>query len=130
MNSNHKLALALLAGASVGVAGTEVIHAQQAKTAPAYVIAEVELVDRTAPLQSYAEKVPATVKAFHGRYLVVGGKTQTLEGETPKSIVVIAFDSAEQARAWYDSPEYSALKPIRQNATKSRLFIVEGLLPH
>jgi uncharacterized protein (DUF1330 family) len=33
----------------------------------------------------------------------------------------------EKAREWYDSPAYAAIRPIRQGATKSRLYIVEGL---
>jgi uncharacterized protein (DUF1330 family) len=41
----------------------------------------------------------------------------------------IAFDSAEKAREWYDSPAYAAIRPIRQSAAKSRVFIVEGLAP-
>jgi uncharacterized protein (DUF1330 family) len=40
---------------------------------------------------------------------------------------VIAFDSAEKAREWYDSPTYRAIKPIRQSASKGRLFIIEGV---
>jgi uncharacterized protein (DUF1330 family) len=39
---------------------------------------------------------------------------------------VIAFDSVEQARAWYYSPAYQAIKPIRQSAVKGRMFLVEG----
>jgi uncharacterized protein (DUF1330 family) len=56
---------------------------------------------------------------------------QTLEGEPPKGgIVLIAFDSAEKAREWYDSPAYAAIRPIRQSAANSRIFIVEGVAPH
>jgi uncharacterized protein (DUF1330 family) len=62
-------------------------------------------------------------------YLVIGGKTQSLEGEPPKTIVVIAFDSAEKARDWYDSPAYEAIRPIRQRSAKSRVFIAEGVAP-
>ena len=81
--------------------------------------------------QKYARNVRATVLAFGGRYLVTtGGKTQALEGEAPKGyVVVIGFDSAEKAREWYDSPAYSAIRPFRQSATKSRLFIAEGVAP-
>jgi len=50
-----------------------------------------------ATFQKYAEKVPGTLAPFNGHYLVRGGKTQALEGEAPKRIVVIAFDSAEEA---------------------------------
>ena len=67
---------------------------------------------------------------FNGLYLVRGGKVQAVEGEAPKRIVVIAFDSAEKAREWEDSPTYGAIKPIRQSSAKSRIFIVEGVAPH
>ena len=43
--------------------------------------------------------------------------------------MIIAFDSVEKAREWYDSPAYAAVRPIRQGAAKSRLYIVEGLPP-
>jgi uncharacterized protein (DUF1330 family) len=128
MKTNHKLALAVLAGVLIGVAGARAIHAQQVKTPPAYVIAEVDVTDRTT-MQKYGEKVPETLAPFIHRYLVRGGKTQSLEGEAPKGIVVIAFDSAEKARGWYDSPAYEAIKPIRQSSAKSRIFIVEGIAP-
>ena len=123
---NHKLAIAMMAGVSIGVAGAKAIHAQQVKTPPAYVIAEVEVTDPTT-LQKYGEKAPQIVASFNGHYVVRGGKVQALEGEPPKGyVVVIGFDSAEKAREWYDSPAYAAIRPFRQSSTKSRLFIVEG----
>jgi len=130
MKTNYKLALALLAGVSIGVAGAAAIHAQQAKTPPGYVIAEVEVTDPTT-LQKYGEKAPQIVASFNGHYVVRGGgKIQALEGEPPKGyIVVIAFESAEKAREWYDSPAYAAIRSIRQSSTKSRLFIAEGVAP-
>jgi uncharacterized protein (DUF1330 family) len=47
----------------------------------------------------------------------------------PRGIVVIAFDSTEKALAWYNSPAYEAIKPIRQGASVSRMFMAEGLPP-
>lgn len=128
MRANRKLALAVLAGVAIGVAGAMAIHAQQVKTPPAYVVAEVEVTD-PATMQKYAEKVPETLAPFNGRHLVRGGKKQAVEGEPPKGIVIIAFDSMEKARGWYDSPAYQAIKPIRQSAAKTRIFIVEGIAP-
>jgi uncharacterized protein (DUF1330 family) len=43
--------------------------------------------------------------------------------------VVVAFDSMEKARAWYDSPAYDTIKPIRHSSAKTRAFIVEGVTP-
>jgi uncharacterized protein (DUF1330 family) len=133
VKTNHKLTLTLLAGVSIGLAAAQAIHAQQAKVPPAYVIAEVEKdaykTEDPAASRRYAEEAPKSLAAFQAQYLVRGGgKIQTLEGEAPKGyIVVIGFESVEKARAWYDSPAYEAIKPIRQNSTKSRIFIVEGV---
>ncbi|WP_230942198.1 DUF1330 domain-containing protein [Burkholderia cepacia] len=42
-------------------------------------------------------------------------------------VVIIEFDSLERAQAWYRSPEYEALKPIRHRAGHSRVYITDGL---
>jgi uncharacterized protein (DUF1330 family) len=130
MKTNHKLTLALLVGASIGVAGATAIHARQVTPPPAYLISEVDSIDLTG-IQKYGEKVPETLAAFNGHYhfLVARAKPQALDGEPPKGIVVIAFDSAAKAREWYDSPAYQAIKPIRLSSSKGRMFIVEGIAP-
>jgi uncharacterized protein (DUF1330 family) len=128
MKANHKLTLAALAGVGIGVAGAAATHAQRVTATPAYIIAEVDVTDPTT-FQKYAAQVPSTLAPFGGRYLVRGGKTVPLEGEAPKRVVVIAFDSVERAKAWDDSPAYDAIKPIRQSSAKSRLFVVEGVAP-
>jgi uncharacterized protein (DUF1330 family) len=127
MKTNHKLALAVLVGLAIGIAGTA-IHARQVKAAPGYVIAEVDVTD-PATFQKYGDQVPGTLVRFNGHYIVRGGKAQAVEGEAPKRFVVIAFDSVEKAKAWEDSPAYEAIKPIRHSSAKSRVFIVEGVAP-
>jgi uncharacterized protein (DUF1330 family) len=127
MKTNHKLLLAVLAGVAMGVLGAMAIHAQQAKKAPGYVIAEVDVHD-AATFAKYGAKVPDTLKPYNGQYVVRGGKIEAVEGQAPKDrFVVIAFDSAEKARAWENSPEYEAIKPIRHSSATSRVFIVEGV---
>ena len=129
MKTNYKVVLALLAGAAMGVLGGMAIHAQEAKKGPGYVIAEVDVHD-AATFQKYGAKVPDTLKPYGGHYLVRGGKIEGVEGQAPKDrFVVIAFDSAEKARAWENSPEYEAIKPIRHSSATSRVFIVEGVTP-
>jgi uncharacterized protein (DUF1330 family) len=132
MKTNLKMMLAVLAGFAIGTAAAQAIRGQQVKTAPAYVIAEVEkdptkTEDPTAA-QKYKQEAPKTIAAFGGRYLIVSNKVQTVEGEAPKGyIVVIAFDSLEKARGWYYSPAYEAIKPLRQNSNKSRILIIDGI---
>jgi uncharacterized protein (DUF1330 family) len=123
---NYKVALAVLAGISIGIAVARAVQSE-VKTPPGYVIAEVEVNDPQT-MQKYGAKVPETLAPFNHHYVILSDKIQALEGEPPKGgIVMIAFDSVEKARAWYDSPAYAAIRPLRQSAAKSRLFIVEGL---
>lgn len=129
MKTNPKLALAMLAGVSFGVVSTRGMHAHQTKTPPGYIIAEIDVTDPSA-MAKYGAQAPGTVVAYNGRYVVRGGKAEAIEGEAPKGhIFIIAFDSFEKARQWYDSPEYTAIRPIRQKATKSRLILAEGVAP-
>ena len=125
MKTNHKLMLAVLIGAVIGVGGATAIHARQAKVLPGYVVAEVDVTD-PATFQKYADKAPGTIAAYGGHYVIRGGKFTSIEGEPPKRFVVIAFDSVEKAKAWEDSPAYDAIKPIRHSSAKSRVFIIEG----
>ena len=132
MKTNLKLALALTTGVLIGAGSAMTIHAQQdqaqqAKTPPGYFIAEVEVTD-PATMQQYGSKVAETLASLNHRYIVRSRNIQTLEGDPPKGgIVEIQFDSVEKAREWYDSPAYAAIRPIRQKAAKSRIFIVEGV---
>jgi uncharacterized protein (DUF1330 family) len=129
MKQNHKLALVMLAGIALGGAGATAIHAQQAKVAPGYVVAEVEVND-TAAFGKYAAAVPGTLAPFNAKYVVRAGKITPVEGDAPKGrYIVIAFDSVEKALAWEDSPAYEAIKPIRHGSAKSRIFIAEGVAP-
>ncbi len=93
----------------------------------AYVIVDVEVRDPEA-YRAYTQAVPATLEPFGGRFLVRGGTVETLEGDwRPNRFVVIEFPSAERAKAWHASPEYTAIVPIRQRHARTKyLAVVEG----
>jgi uncharacterized protein (DUF1330 family) len=97
-------------------------------TAPAYLIVDVDVKDPDT-FKRYAMAIPETLAPFGGRIIVRGGKTDVLEGAAPKRVVVIAFDSMEQAHGWWDSPAYAAIKPLRHSSAEARLFFVEGVAP-
>ncbi len=130
MKLNYKVLIGVVAGVLAGTAGNDAIHGNQVKTPPAYVIAEADAITDPAGIKEYGAKVLETLAPFNGHYhfVVRGGKTESLDGDAPpRGIVVIAFDTSEQAHAWYDSPGYAAIKPIRPAAVKGRMFIVEGV---
>jgi len=94
MKTRYIVALSMIAGAALGGAAIQALHAQ-AKP-PAYVITHTEITDQAA-LNDFSSKVPATMQAFGGKYLVRGGKVTPLEGDAPKVVIVTAFDSVEKA---------------------------------
>jgi uncharacterized protein (DUF1330 family) len=94
---------------------------------PAYLIAEVEVTDDKA-YEAYRKLTPAAIAAYGGKFIVRGGAVDSKEGSwKPSRLVVVEFPSMEQARKFYDSPEYAPALAIRLRAAKSRLLLAEGL---
>ena len=95
----------------------------------AYIIAEIEITDPDT-YDQYRAQTPGVIVQYGGRFIVRGGKAETLEGDRePGRLVVIEFPDATAARRFYDSPEYQAIIGLRQQASKGRLILVEGHPP-
>jgi uncharacterized protein (DUF1330 family) len=108
-----------------GLATGNAVRAEQRKGPPAYLVAEGTVFD-PATFHTYAQQVPKTLTPFGGHILVAGGEIEALEGMPPKFTVIIAFESLEKANAWWNSPTYETIKPIRHASSEARLFFVEG----
>lgn len=92
----------------------------------AYIIVDIDVTDPTR-YERYKDIVPASIAAYGGRYLVRGGRAETLEGSwTPKRVVVLEFSSYEKARAWWASSEYAEAKQLRQQTSRANMVVVEG----
>ena len=92
----------------------------------AYVIAEIDVTDAEA-YKAYASRAPGVTQPAGGRYLARAGRLECLEGEPPASrVVVIEFADIEAARAFYYGKAYQELVPLRQAASRGRMYIVEG----
>jgi uncharacterized protein (DUF1330 family) len=92
----------------------------------AYLMGEIEVTD-PATYEEYRRQVLAVVTKYGGRFIVRGGKVETLEGGwSPKRVVALEFPSMEQARSFYRSPEYAPLIALRQKASRGKLILVEG----
>jgi uncharacterized protein (DUF1330 family) len=93
---------------------------------PAYVVGEIEVTD-PATYEEYRKQVMAVVTKYGGRFIVRGGRVESLEGDwAPRRFVALEFPSMEQARKWYRSPEYAPLIALRHKASRGKLILVEG----
>lgn len=94
---------------------------------PAYVVVQIDVHDPVT-YERYKTLAADSVAAYGGRYIVRGGKTETLEGDwDPKRFVILEFPDAAGARAWWSSAEYAEGKALRQAAATSQMLLVEGL---
>ena len=92
----------------------------------AYLIGDVEITDPEG-FGAYVERVGATLDASGARVLARAGLTEAPEGASPNGVlVIVAFESLERLRAWYQSPDYAELRKLRLATTRSHIFAVQG----
>jgi uncharacterized protein (DUF1330 family) len=127
MNTNYKIAIALVAGIAIGGSAIQGLHAQ-AKP-PAYVVAEIDVSNQDGFVKEFgpaAVKALATGSGYHA--IVRGGKTTSIEGDAPKNRIVInAFDNIDEAMKAYNSPAYKEARKIGDKYGKFRIYAVEGV---
>jgi uncharacterized protein (DUF1330 family) len=127
MNRSMTIALSMLAGAALGTAVTQGLHAQGKPKA--YTISETEPLDAAAQA-AYTPLVQAAQKAAPGNprnLQTAGGRIVAIEGTPPKRIAITEWDSLDQAQAFYNSKAFKDLDPQRNKAAKTiRRYVVEA----
>ena len=94
---------------------------------PAYVIARINVTDPE-KYEGYKALSPAAIAAYGGKFLARGGEVSMLEGEPEdRRVVIVEFPSVEQAKIFYDSPEYLEARAARAGAAEGQFMVVEGL---
>jgi uncharacterized protein (DUF1330 family) len=95
----------------------------------AYVISVIEGFVDEAMVRRYAELTGPAIEHFGGRFVVSNTEPVVVEGETTKNhLSMVEFPSMEQAKAWYDSPEYAEARTITPDVFIGRvLLFVEGV---
>lgn len=93
----------------------------------AYALAHLRTPKINDAVLEYLDRIQATLDPYHGRFLVHGPEVDVKEGPWPGTVVVIEFPDLSAARAWYDSPAYQAILPLRTNHIEGEAVIVEGV---
>jgi uncharacterized protein (DUF1330 family) len=93
----------------------------------AYVIVDIDVTDPV-HYEEYKKLAAPTVELYGGKYIARGGRTETLEGDwSPSRLVILQFESIEQAKRWLNSPEYSGPRGIRHQTAASKMVVIEGV---
>jgi len=93
----------------------------------AYIIFEVEVTNPTAA-EEYLKLANESLTPFQSKTIVHDVMVEVLEGDwKPERVVVVEFESMEQAQQWYKSPAYTKAKDILQRAASVKVILVEGV---
>ncbi|MYC39032.1 MAG: DUF1330 domain-containing protein [Chloroflexi bacterium] len=79
----------------------------------------------------YRSRVAALLEAEGGKFVARGSVVEASDGETAvqRRIAVMEFPTVEQARAWIgpqSEPEHAAVRELRERASNSISFVIEG----
>ena len=125
MKTYYTVGLSMIAGAALGAAAIQGLHAQAKPKA--YQVTELEVIDNAA-WQEFVKAVRASQQAASGRNLRTAmGKVVALVGAPPKHVGITEFDSLDQATAYRNSQAFKDLDPLRNKAIKIvRQYTVEA----
>ena len=115
-----------------GAAAVNGLHAQ-AKP-PVYLVTEIDVSNPEAYAKEFAPKAQATIKAAGARFVAIGGvggagakPVISLVGTPPKRLVIQAWESLDQLKAWYNGADYQAALKIGEKYATFRRYAVEGM---
>ncbi len=92
-----------------------------------YIIARIKVTDPE-QYEEYKKLSPGAIAAFGGEFIVRGGDTETMEGpQETHRVVVVRFESLEQAKACYQSERYQQAKSKREGAAEAQFIVVDGV---
>ena len=93
----------------------------------AYLIVRVNVKDMD-QYSEYMKLTPPILEKYGGKFVVRGGEKVVLEGpEITDRMVVVKFDSIDDAKKMYHSEEYQAAIKVRENAADASFVVMEGL---
>jgi uncharacterized protein (DUF1330 family) len=92
----------------------------------AYAIGHLTEVRMGPGIVAYLEGIDATLEPYGGRFILHGERPEVKEGHWSGDLIVIAFPDIAAARAWYDSPAYQAILPLRAENSQGAILLVDG----
>ena len=93
----------------------------------AYAVAHLRAVSMGPEVAEYLNRIDGTLAPFGGRFVVHGGDKTVLEGTWDGDLIVIGFPDRERAAAWYRSPAYQAILPLRTSNSEGEVILVDGV---
>ncbi len=90
-----------------------------------YIIAQIKIYDRE-EYRVYEEGFDEIFEKYKGIVVAIDENPVILEGEWPYTrTVLIRFPNEEEAKRWYESPEYQKLAEHRRRASTGNIVLIK-----
>jgi uncharacterized protein (DUF1330 family) len=93
---------------------------------PAYIFAQIDVTNAEGYTE-YTKRVGDVIQQFGGKVLARSTTAAVLEGK-PRTgrVVVLQFPSVDQAKTFWNSPEYQSVKKFSDGNAHRDITLVEG----
>jgi uncharacterized protein (DUF1330 family) len=92
-----------------------------------YAIAHLREVNMGPAIIEYLQRIDATLAPFCGHFVLHGGRYEKLEGDWRGDLVAIEFANRDLALAWYRSPAYQAILPLRKENSVGDVILIDAV---
>lgn len=96
-------------------------------TSPVHVVFEVDVLDAdSTAYRDYKQAVAPLIERFGGRYLARAARGTAIEGPATTGVWhLVEFPDVDAVDAFWASPDYARLRPLREDAVRVRAVLVE-----
>ncbi|WP_411036647.1 DUF1330 domain-containing protein [Shinella sp. BYT-45] len=93
-----------------------------------YALAHLRSVTMGPDIVAYLEAIDATLMPFGGKFVLHGdGNKRVLEGTFAGDVILLSFPDRKAAEAWYASPAYQAILPLRTRNSEGDVLLIDGV---
>ena len=94
---------------------------------PGYVIGQVNGIKDGAAFEAYQHVAEPTIGLYGGKRVFLSSEVTPGDGGwSPMAVILFEFETSEQAKKWYNSPEYQAVVNQRIDSTDSAVILLDG----
>ena len=93
-----------------------------------YLVSVCEITNMSNDLKEYAQESAELIQKFGGSYVTRGPATEIYEGEllANKSVIITKVPDIGSVHAFWESDEYSAIKPKREGTGVYDIGVYQG----
>jgi uncharacterized protein (DUF1330 family) len=125
MKTRFTIAVSILAGAAIGGAAIQALHAQ-AKP-PVYMIAINQVSDQEGYAKEYVPPAQKSVKDHGGEYVAAGPGTRVAGNLPDGPVIILRWESMEALQRWRNSPEFQTALKVGEKYAKFNIVAVTGV---